>query len=222
MFGDSSKPTLVMTHGYASFALSHFYHFKTLAEHFRVIIFDNCSWGGNTRLDETEGLDSPENAELVILSWLEGFFAQIDHLLPPKYYLYGHSNGGAQMGLYASFHPERVEKLFLNSPSGFMGIQPPELYDVYAIRTSDEVNAPPSREQVDKSIQQRENSVNIFAHMPSIPTEVRAEKFLNGARDQYNGFSDAVHRAIGAYKELAFRQVGVLEPVYRRIYKYMF
>jgi len=50
MFGDQTKPVLVMTHGYASKSLSHFMLFKRLSEHFRVIFFDNCSWGGNTRL----------------------------------------------------------------------------------------------------------------------------------------------------------------------------
>ena len=48
-FGDAGKPTLVMTHGYASMALSHFMLFKELAEHFRVFIFDNSGWGANTR-----------------------------------------------------------------------------------------------------------------------------------------------------------------------------
>ena len=50
VFGDESKPVLVMTHGYASSAFSHFMQFKSLAVHFRVIFFNNCSWGGNTRL----------------------------------------------------------------------------------------------------------------------------------------------------------------------------
>ena len=49
IFGDETKPTLVMTHGYATYALSHFMMFKELACHYRVIAFDNSSWGGNTR-----------------------------------------------------------------------------------------------------------------------------------------------------------------------------
>ena len=59
VFGDTTKPTLVMTHGYAVFALGRFPMFKDLAPHFRVIIFDNSSWGGNTRLAHSSGLESP-------------------------------------------------------------------------------------------------------------------------------------------------------------------
>lgn len=50
-FGETSKPTLVLTHGYASFAASYFMILKELAEHYRVIMFDNASWGANTRLN---------------------------------------------------------------------------------------------------------------------------------------------------------------------------
>mmetsp|Transcript_716 Transcript_716/g.1013 ORF Transcript_716/g.1013 Transcript_716/m.1013 type:complete len:184 (-) Transcript_716:654-1205(-) len=131
VFGDSEKPVLLMTHGYASFSLSHFMLFKQLAGRFRVIFFDNCSWGGNTRKLSTSGLESPQKANQLILSWWEAFIASIDHLLPPKFQLFGHSNGGYQAGLYASFHPERILKLFLHSPSGFEGIQPADSYDVY-------------------------------------------------------------------------------------------
>ena len=74
-FGDKSKPTLVMTHGYATFALSHFMLFKGLAQHFRVLIFDNSSWGGNSRRPNCRGIESPELADQMMLEWLEGFFA---------------------------------------------------------------------------------------------------------------------------------------------------
>ena len=63
VFGDTNKPVLVMTHGYATHALSHFMLFKPLSENYRVIIFDNSSWGGNTRLGHCRGLESPESAD---------------------------------------------------------------------------------------------------------------------------------------------------------------
>ena len=60
VFGDTTKPTLVMTHGYGTFALGRFTMFKDLSQHFRVILFDNSSWGGNTRRSYSSGLESPE------------------------------------------------------------------------------------------------------------------------------------------------------------------
>lgn len=53
------------------------------------------------------------------------------------------------MALYASVFPDRIEKLFLCSPVGFDGINPPEMYDPYTIRVSDRVNEVPPREKVD-------------------------------------------------------------------------
>lgn len=82
VFGDPSRPTLVMTHGYATFALSHFMLFKSLAEHFRVIIFDNSSWGGNSRRETCQGIKSADLADKMMLEWLEGFFSAIAPLLP--------------------------------------------------------------------------------------------------------------------------------------------
>ena len=132
VFGDQAKPTLVMTHGYATYALSHFMIFKSLAKHYRVIAFDNSSFGGNTRLNSCSGLESPEKADAYMIEWQKGFFEAIDHLLPAKYLLYGASNGAYQLGLFASVCPDRIEKLFLCSPVGFVGIS--QTYDPYAIR----------------------------------------------------------------------------------------
>ena len=111
-----------MTHGYAVFALGRFSMFKDLAPHFRVIIFDNGSWGGNTRIAYSRGLESPEKADEVMVEWLTGFFAAIDHLLPPKYNLFATSGFGYTMSLFASAFPDRIEKLYLGSPAGFTGV----------------------------------------------------------------------------------------------------
>ena len=134
IFGDIGKPTLVLTHGYASFAASHFMILKQLAEHYRVIMFDNSSWGANTRLDQCSGLESSEKADAYLLEWLKAFFDAIETDLPTspeKFYLYGHSNGGYQLGLYASQYPERIAKLFLNSPSGTRPFPNMQEYDPY-------------------------------------------------------------------------------------------
>ena len=145
VFGDESKPVLLMTHGFAGYSLDHFMIFKKLAAEFRVIFFDNGSWGGNTRVQSTAGMESPEKAEEVILSWLRAFIDKLSevNLLPEKFNFYGHSNGGYQAGLYAAHHPERILKLFCNSPSGFEGLKPD--VDVYQVRISDRTEAPPTR-----------------------------------------------------------------------------
>ena len=125
---------MVLTHGYASFAASYFMILKELAEHYRVIMFDNSSWGANTRLDQCSGIESSEKANAYMLEWLKAFFDAIDNDLPEKFYLCGHSNGGYQFGLYASQYPERIAKLFLNSPSGTRPFPDMLKYDPYSLR----------------------------------------------------------------------------------------
>ena len=85
-----------------------------------------------------------------MLEWLTGFFAAIDHLLPPKYFLFASSHSGYQISLFANAFPDRVEKLYLGSPAGFYGVE--DGYDPYKVRTNDKVNEPPPREVVDYSI----------------------------------------------------------------------
>ena len=111
---------------------------RELALHFRVIMFDNASWGANTRLNSCSGLESSQAANRYLLSWLKSFFDAIKGDLPAppkKFYLYGHSNGGYQLGLYASKYPERIAKLFLNSPSGTRPRPNLANYDPYKQRT---------------------------------------------------------------------------------------
>ena len=107
----------------------------------------------------------------MMLEWLEGFFAQVDHLLPPKYLLYGPSNGGYQMSLFASAHPERVSKLFLCSTVGFTSVPSAQDYDPYSIRVSDRVNQLPPRKLVDRMVHVRENRINAFASLIKVPKE---------------------------------------------------
>mmetsp|Transcript_25638 Transcript_25638/g.34243 ORF Transcript_25638/g.34243 Transcript_25638/m.34243 type:complete len:85 (-) Transcript_25638:14-268(-) len=84
-----------------------------------------------------------------MLAWLVGFFGAIDHLLPEKVLMYGPSNGAYQLGLYASHYPERVAKLFLVAPVGFLGILPEDEYDVYSVRVQDKFDRAPPRAKVD-------------------------------------------------------------------------
>mmetsp|Transcript_14224 Transcript_14224/g.16966 ORF Transcript_14224/g.16966 Transcript_14224/m.16966 type:complete len:141 (-) Transcript_14224:797-1219(-) len=69
----SIKPTLVLVHGYMCGGVSAFVQwFRLLVPHYRVVVFDNCGWGLNTRMTESTGLSTPERAE----AWLLDFMTQ--------------------------------------------------------------------------------------------------------------------------------------------------
>ena len=99
--------------------LGYFGFLKAAAKEFRLIAYDNCNWGLNTRTYESPAITDPEAAEKWILEFHEKTIDHLDMLAPgDKFYLAGHSHGGYQVSLYASQHPERIEKLFLLSPAG--------------------------------------------------------------------------------------------------------
>ena len=60
ILGDVSKPTLVLVHGYMCGGVSAYVQwFKYLVPFYRVVVFDNCGWGLNTKLAECSGYASP-------------------------------------------------------------------------------------------------------------------------------------------------------------------
>ena len=89
------------------------------------------------------------------------------------------------MSLFASAHPERVAKLFLCSPVGFVGVPPAAEYNPYTIRVSDAVNKVPPRHQVDKLVHERENKINAFGALEFTPKQKRAGKFLRMAKAEF-------------------------------------
>ena len=128
--GDKTKKTLVITHGFSGCALSYYTMIHTLAKSYRLVLFDNCSWGLNTRVQTCEGLESPVKAEAWLIDWLVKVFDKLD--LPEKFFLAGHSMGGYLMSLYASTAPQKVGGLFLLSPAGTEPYDP-VTYDPYNI-----------------------------------------------------------------------------------------
>jgi len=115
---DRSKKTLLMTHGYCLAAVFFARILPALAEHYRIVMFDNLGFGLNSRTMEVgDALESPEKAEKYIVEWWRKFTEALGDDLPPKFYLSGHSAGGAMCMLYASHYPERIEGMFLLSPS---------------------------------------------------------------------------------------------------------
>ena len=77
---------------------------KYLLPHYRVVVFDQCGWGLNTRLKSCpEGMASPENAERWLIEFLVKTIDALD--VPQKFYLAGMSMGGYLVQLYASACP---------------------------------------------------------------------------------------------------------------------
>ena len=128
IIGDASpdKRTLVFTHGMVSASVLFFSYFARFVDDYQIVLFDNCSKGGNTKLNETAAIESPEAAE----KWVSEFMIKtIDALeLPDKFLISGHSYGGWLAALYASLRPERIESMFLVSPC-YMQPYDPETYD---------------------------------------------------------------------------------------------
>eukprot|EP00354_Favella_ehrenbergii_P004130 CAMPEP_0170464868 /NCGR_PEP_ID=MMETSP0123-20130129/9419_1 /TAXON_ID=182087 /ORGANISM="Favella ehrenbergii, Strain Fehren 1" /LENGTH=139 /DNA_ID=CAMNT_0010730609 /DNA_START=186 /DNA_END=606 /DNA_ORIENTATION=+ len=59
-----------MTHGYCMAAVFHARMLPALAQHYRIVLFDNLSWGLNSRVDNIgDALDSAEKAEQWLVSW---------------------------------------------------------------------------------------------------------------------------------------------------------
>ena len=83
-------------------------------------------------------MESPEKANQFLSSFIENLIAELDKLklLPDKFHLYGHSNGGYQMGNFASKveNRKRIASLFLESPSGTSPFPSDDTYNPYSER----------------------------------------------------------------------------------------
>ena len=91
---DRSKKTLLMTHGYCMASVFFSRIIPALAEHYRIVMFDNLGWGLNSRTDNVgDALDSAESAERWIASWWDQLIDKLD--VPAKFLLAGHSYGAA-------------------------------------------------------------------------------------------------------------------------------
>ena len=72
--------------------------------------------------------------------------------------------------LYASYFPQRIDGIFLQSPAGIENeVAKDFVYDPYSLRCSDveDVNVP--REKVDAGIENYANNVHMFEGMKNMP-----------------------------------------------------
>ena len=168
---DRSKKTLLMTHGYCMSMAYYCRIVPELAKHYRIVMFDNLSWGLNSRTQDVgDALETPEKAEKWVVTWWEKLIFALGDTLPEKFYLSGHSAGGFQCMLYASYHPERIEGLFLQSPACAEDQSDPNwVYDPYEVRLVDNEDVYPSRSEVDKGLENYENNVHIQDGMHGMP-----------------------------------------------------
>ena len=68
---------------------------EPLAKLYRLVMFDNCSWGLNSRLEKSSGLESPEAAEEWLRDWIKQLFDKLtnENIVPDKFFIAGHSMG---------------------------------------------------------------------------------------------------------------------------------
>jgi abhydrolase domain-containing protein 4/abhydrolase domain-containing protein 5 len=122
------RQTLVLTHGYLGSTPTHLRILKGLSELYHLVLFDNCTWGLNTRDgDDSSMCLGADESEKWMADFMHRTFEAMDEHLPPKFLLIGHSFGGYLVSLYASQHIDRVEALCLISPLASSYI--PETYN---------------------------------------------------------------------------------------------
>ena len=108
---------------------------EPLAKLYRIVMFDNCSWGLNSRLEKSSGLESPEAAEEWLRDWIKQLFDKLtnENIVPDKFFIAGHSMGCWLLSQYASMQPHRIEGFFMMSPAGTEPYDP-KTWNPYKLR----------------------------------------------------------------------------------------
>ena len=108
--GDTSKPTLVMLHGITGHAEAYVRNLRSHAEHFSCWAIDFIGHGYS---------DKPDHP-LEVKHYIEQVLAFLDAIGVEKAYFTGESLGGWVTAQLAIDHPERVERIVLNTMGGTM------------------------------------------------------------------------------------------------------
>lgn len=106
--GDPSKPALVLLHGSGGHAEAYVRNLEAHAEHFSTWSIDMLGHGYT---------DKPGHP-LEVTHYVDHLLAVFDAIGADKVYLSGESLGGWVAARAASDHPERVERLVLNTAGG--------------------------------------------------------------------------------------------------------
>lgn len=108
--GDSSKPPLFLLHGITGHAEAYVRNLAAHGEHFDTWAIDFIGHGYSTK---------PEHP-LEIKHYIGQLMSILDKLEIEKVSLSGESVGGWVAARFAQQHPDRVEKIVLNTPGGTM------------------------------------------------------------------------------------------------------
>lgn len=133
--GDRSKPTLLMLHGITGHAEAYVRNLQAASEHFSVWAIDFIGHGYSAK---------PEHP-LEIKHYVDHVFKFMDAIGVDKVYMTGESLGGWVTARIASDHPEKVERILLNTMGGTMA-NPAVMERLYTL--SMEAAADPSWERV--------------------------------------------------------------------------
>lgn len=106
--GDPSKPALVLLHGSGGHAEAYVRNLEAHAEHFSTWSIDMLGHGYT---------DKPGHP-LEVAHYVDHLLAVFDAIGADKVYLSGESLGGWVAARTASDHPERIERLVLNTAGG--------------------------------------------------------------------------------------------------------
>ena len=226
-YGDKEKKTLVLLSGYLGASVQYYPMFKELAEHYRLVLFDHGSFGLNTRipldagLDQCWGMESDEKAELWLQEWLVKLFAAAD--LPEKILLVGHSTGGYLSSMFASMHPERIEALFLMSPSGFEYYDK-DNYDPYQYPDEEEPWKLGKKKRVDQMVRAMEGQVHPLSEMKGLPKWLVKMGLKSEIKKAWKGddrWTDADLKANVEYAATAYERVSIVDLVELRPEKWL-
>lgn len=108
--GDTSKPKLLMLHGITGHAEAYVRNLRAHGEHFDVWAIDFIGHGYSSKPDHP----------LEIAHYIDQVSAILDQLGAETTYLAGESLGGWVGARFAQLHPDRVERIALNTMGGTM------------------------------------------------------------------------------------------------------
>jgi proline iminopeptidase len=107
-FGDPTKPVLIILHGGPGNSYKPYLAWQPLSDKYFMVFWDQRGAGLSERVP---------NSELTGPQYLKDLDEIGNHFSPErKFYLIGHSWGGAFAAYYVQNHPDRVEKLVLMEP----------------------------------------------------------------------------------------------------------
>ena len=111
--GDSSKPKIVLIHGYGGSSVKFWKIIKPLTENYHLIMIDIIGMGASSR--PRFNLNDPNKIDEFLVEWLEQWRTKMGL---EDFVLAGHSFGGYVSGLYATKYHYHLRKLLLISPLG--------------------------------------------------------------------------------------------------------